>query len=235
MRRVAGWPVCAGERQFCQARHFSHRVTMSTIKKRTHEGEGEGEAVKKQRHTPAVKRGWSAPAPSLIVHTPTEGRVGPKVAAFDLDDTLVTTKSGRKSYMRTGPTDWKWFLPAVPAKLQQLHKEGYSLCIFSNQSTIKSKVDGASATKVKGVVDGLLKDAGVPAHVIMATQKDDYRKPSTGMWRWMTSHCCDGDIDMASSFFVGDAAGGPKDHSDSDRRFAEAVGVKFFTPQEYFK
>ena len=41
--------------------------------------------------------------------------------------------------------------------------------------------------------------------------------------------------DLASSFYVGDAAGRPGDHSDTDREFARAVGVRFHTETEFFK
>ena len=46
--------------------------------------------------------------------------------------------------------------------------------------------------------------------------------------------------DLSASFFVGDAAGRPArdnakaDHSCSDRNFAENVGIRFQTPEEYF-
>ena len=47
---------------------------------------------------------------------------------------------------------------------------------------------------------------------------------------------------MDESFFCGDAAGRPdhwapkkkKDHSIADRLFALNVGLKFYTPEEYF-
>lgn len=50
---------------------------------------------------------------------------------------------------------------------------------------------------------------------------------------------------MQSSFFCGDAAGRPtrigtdgkqikKDHSVCDRSFAMNIGLKFYTPEEYF-
>jgi len=39
---------------------------------------------------------------------------------------------------------------------------------------------------------------------------------------------------MESCFFVGDAAGRPGDHSDTDKVFAKAVGMQFYTPEEAF-
>lgn len=52
-------------------------------------------------------------------------------------------------------------------------------------------------------------------------------------------------IDKSTSFFCGDAAGRParvdkngqkikKDHSCCDRLFAMNIGLKFYTPEEYF-
>lgn len=33
------------------------------------------------------------------------------------------------------------------------------------------------------------------------------------------------------SFFVGDAAGRPSDHSDVDKLFASAIKIRFYTPE----
>lgn len=45
-----------------------------------------------------------------------------KVAAFDLDGTLITTKSGN-TYARN-ESDWKWWHTSVPQKMKSLHNEG---------------------------------------------------------------------------------------------------------------
>ncbi|KAF3936644.1 hypothetical protein ABW19_dt0204768 [Dactylella cylindrospora] len=45
-----------------------------------------------------------------------------RIAAFDLDSTLIVTKSGKKFAKEAG--DWKWWNPAVPIKLRQLHADG---------------------------------------------------------------------------------------------------------------
>jgi hypothetical protein len=37
--------------------------------------------------------------------------------------------------------------------------------------------------------------------------------------------------DMAKSYFVGDAAGRPDDHSGTDRKWAMNAGLKFYTPE----
>ncbi len=42
-------------------------------------------------------------------------------------------------------------------------------------------------------------------------------------------------MDLKQSFFVGDAAGRPKDHSAVDQKFAAAAGIPFFTETEFFR
>lgn len=39
---------------------------------------------------------------------------------------------------------------------------------------------------------------------------------------------------MPNSLFVGDAAGRPKDHTDTDRKFAINAGLRFETPEQFF-
>lgn len=41
-------------------------------------------------------------------------------------------------------------------------------------------------------------EAGIPVIVFMATQKDNYRKPSSGMWEWMKCHYAGESINLAS-------------------------------------
>lgn len=72
-------------------------------------------------------------------------------------------------------------------------------------------------------------------------KKDKFRKPATGMWDWLVNESTV-DIDKASSFYIGDAAGRQdgwklklkKDHSCGDRKFAENLQIRFQTPEEYF-
>jgi hypothetical protein len=48
------------------------------------------------------------------------------------------------------------------------------------------------------------------------------------------SHSTGASVDKAASFYVGDAAGREKDHSDSDLLFAKAAGLRFFTEDAFF-
>lgn len=66
-----------------------------------------------------------------------------KVASFDLDGTLIVTKSGKR--FAQNDSDWQWFHPTrVPGKLSELLADGYKLVLFSNQNGVeKGKVSVA--------------------------------------------------------------------------------------------
>ncbi|KAF7724376.1 hypothetical protein EC973_001101 [Apophysomyces ossiformis] len=83
----------------------------------------------------------------------------------------------------------------------------------------------------------------VPVWILAAMNKDQYRKPMTGMWDFLEEKENEGvPIDRSQSFYVGDAAGREagwkltmkKDHSCVDRKFAANIGLKFHTPEGFF-
>ncbi|KAJ0249289.1 Polynucleotide 3'-phosphatase ZDP [Hirschfeldia incana] len=162
-----------------------------------------------------------------------------KIAAFDFDGCLAKT-----SVKVVGADAWSLMYPSIPEKLQSLHSEGYKLVIFTNESNIdrwKNKRQAAVDSKI-GRLNSFIKRVEVPIQVFIACGvatsggKDDlYRKPKPGMWQLMKKHFNSGiEIDMDKSFYVGDAAGRKGDHSDADIKFAQANGLKFYTPEEYF-
>ncbi|TLD04300.1 uncharacterized protein PgNI_11937 [Pyricularia grisea] len=141
-----------------------------------------------------------------------------KVAAFDLDGTIIRTASGKKH--ADGPGDWQWWDPCVPLKLKSLyHEDGYRVVIFSNQGGLTLHPDpkskGPKNTKrtdqFKVKVNSILSKLDIPITLYAATAKDIFRKPRPGMWDEMLD---DYDLkgtgatpDMEHSFFVGDAGG----------------------------
>ncbi|WZZ42541.1 hypothetical protein YC2023_038800 [Brassica napus] len=162
-----------------------------------------------------------------------------KIAAFDFDGCLAKT-----SVKIVGADAWSLVYPSIPEKLQSLHSQGYKLVIFTNESNIdrwKNKRQAAVDSKI-GRLNSFIKRVEVPIQVFIACGvassggKDDlYRKPKAGMWQLMKKHFNSGiEIDMDKSFYVGDAAGRKGDHSDADIKFAQANGLKFYTPEEYF-
>jgi bifunctional polynucleotide phosphatase/kinase len=154
-----------------------------------------------------------------------------KVAAFDLDDTLITPSVGNK--WARSPSGWRWWHNTVPTKLKQLDAEGFRVIFLSNQGTISLKdnpkalqKDSISLINFKSQLTAILQQLDLPISVYAATGQDRYRKPRTGMWQEMLEDFEldePGKVDMNASFYVGDAAGRekianrPKDHACSDR------------------
>ncbi|XP_057766424.1 polynucleotide 3'-phosphatase ZDP isoform X2 [Salvia miltiorrhiza] len=161
-----------------------------------------------------------------------------KIAAFDFDGCLAKT-----SVKRVGADAWSLMYPSIPEKLQNLYRDGYKLVIFTNESNIerwKNKRQVAVDSKI-GRLNSFIELAKVPIQVFIACgvssgqPEDLFRKPKPGMWKIMEKEFNSGlPIDMDQSFYVGDAAGRPGDHSDADKIFAQAVGLKFYVPEDYF-
>ncbi|TWU78434.1 hypothetical protein ED733_008847 [Metarhizium rileyi] len=183
-----------------------------------------------------------------------------KIAAFDLDSTLITTSSGKKH--AGDATDWKWWHPHVPGVLRELHEQNnYQIIILSNQGGItlhfspsykgpKSSIQKRQ-NEFKQKCSAILNNLDIPTTVYAATEKDMYRKPNIGMWKEACEDydILEDDVDLENSFFVGDAGGRvaslgrsgddgvvavAKDFSCSDRNFAHNVGIAYKTPEEYF-
>ena len=141
-----------------------------------------------------------------------------KMVGFDYDWTLVNPKDGK-----TFPSDlddWQWLYPTVPEKIIQYYEDGYMIVIFTNQSK-KWKCDQ---------IEMVMKTLEIPLFVVIATEKSDY-KPNTILFD--SSFVKEG-IDKKQSFYVGDALGRKYDFSDSDRVFAENIGIQCHSPEEIF-
>ncbi|KZC14846.1 Bifunctional polynucleotide phosphatase/kinase [Dufourea novaeangliae] len=186
---------------------------------------------------------------ALLMYT-TQGVEGrSKIAAYDMDGTLITTRSGLvfpKDY-----DDWQLIYPEVSGKLKKLHGSGYKIVIFTNQGSLGS--GKLSAKLFKNKIKHVAQRIGVPMQIFIATGSSIYRKPAIGMWQKLVEVETDTknfllknndsvSIDEDSSFYVGDAAGRPKnwapkkkkDHSLADRLLALNLGLKFYTPEEHF-
>ncbi|XP_047123558.1 bifunctional polynucleotide phosphatase/kinase [Hydra vulgaris] len=162
-----------------------------------------------------------------------------KIASFDLDDALITTKSRKK--FPISESDWKFLSSKVVAKLKSLYNEGYKLVIFTNQAGIEKKKlkPQVIQTKIMDIIDEL----GIPMQVFISTGENIYRKPYINAWNFCVLQCNGTSVaNLSESFYVGDAAGRPKDwavgrkkdFSCSDRKFAKNIGIQFYTPEEFF-
>lgn len=177
---------------------------------------------------------------NLMLYTAAGVKGSDKIAGFDIDGCIITTKSGK--VFPTAPDDWRILYPEIQPRLASLLKKGYKVVFFTNQMGIAK---GKLRPEVfKSKVEDILSTLQLPVQVFVASGPGIYRKPVMGMW----NHLCekandDVPVDKTQSLYVGDAAGRPenwapgkkkKDFSRSDRLFALNIGLQFHTPEEFF-
>ncbi|RCK66960.1 Bifunctional polynucleotide phosphatase/kinase [Candida viswanathii] len=205
---------------------------------------------------------WQVVGSHLIKSIPKEVSVTSdkvKVAAFDLDGTLIKTKSGGK--FARGADDWKWWNDKVLDKLLELYEDGHVIVVFTNQGGVvavpkstksyisfTTKLDQVvEALRVKGIRDVFVygspkRPSGKKSRTLvnLSTEKlhAAMRKPQPGMWESfledLKSREITQDVDYENSFFIGDAAGRKNDFLDSDLQFAKNANLKFETPDDLF-
>ncbi|TKR65195.1 hypothetical protein L596_025634 [Steinernema carpocapsae] len=192
---------------------------------------------KKASISSAVEGMWSSVADELLIFSPHDHKPSEKIAGFDLDYTLITTKSGRT--FPVDHNDWKLWHESVPQKVKKAHEDGMKIVIFTNQKGVQ-----AGKLKVKDLktkIEAILAKFEVPVQVFVSLGPASFRKPYIGMWAHMEQNFNDGvPVDRAKSIYVGDAAGRTKtklrkkDHSNGDRLFAMNLSVGFHTPEQFF-
>lgn len=160
-----------------------------------------------------------------------------RIAAFDMDSTLISTKSGKT--FPTSKDDWVLWAPEVVTKLRELHEKGNKIVIITNQAGVSKGKTSLGDITFK--IDSLQAKLGVPLLAMILTVPDLYRKPLPNSWPLMEERFNGGVKAKAKlSFYCGDAAGRKppvvkkKDFSDNDLKFALNVGLPFLTPEELF-
>ncbi|XP_037077036.1 bifunctional polynucleotide phosphatase/kinase-like [Pollicipes pollicipes] len=162
-----------------------------------------------------------------------------RIAAFDIDGTIITTKSGRT--FAKDRDDWQILCSEVPGKLKELVHRGFKIVFITNQMGISKNKLQPEDLRVK--LRNITARLGVPVQCLISPGDRWFRKPRPGMWEYLTTKgngSCK--VDMSESFYCGDAAGRlegwqpkrKKDFSCSDRLFALNIGLRFCTPEELF-
>jgi bifunctional polynucleotide phosphatase/kinase len=153
------------------------------------------------------------------------------VYMFDLDYTLIKTKSGKK--FPTSKTDWELLDANVLNKLSSLKKS--LIGIISNQKGLKTpeqKTDWIDKIKRLNQIVGI-------DFVFASTSDDRYRKPLPGSFEFVREKIVgvnwDNLIDCDKIYYIGDAFGREKDFSDTDIKYALNNKFKFKTPEIFFK
>ncbi|CAG8600395.1 12756_t:CDS:10, partial [Acaulospora morrowiae] len=237
-------------------------ITASSVKKevkrrRSLNSEQEETVVKKEAKLGKLSESYLVSSPKDNVHwaqhdsvligrymTSKDGKneSNPKVAGFDMDGTLISVK-GTHKYPKD-EHDWKWWSKKVPKRLKELDAEGYRIIIISNQGglDLSKKNSEKRRTNFINKIKHIADDLNVPFVIYVATGRDKYRKPMAGIWKCLIENENNCFVDMEKSFYVGDAAGrednwkkgAQRDWADTDRKFAENIGLKFYTPEEFF-
>lgn len=157
---------------------------------------------------------------TCVYHIPKNYTPKNYIFAFDLDNTLTYHE---KSLYVKYPDDI-YVLPNRYQTLQTVFKMGYTIVVFTNQSTMKAE------TAIKRM-QNFLKQVNLPIYVFAALKKDKYRKPDIGMWNLFLEKS---KIKPEKIYFSGDALGREFDFADSDKDFGENIAAKIFTPEEVF-
>lgn len=153
-----------------------------------------------------------------IIYNINNAVIREKMIAFDYDWTIVCPTNGKT--FPSSVSDWQWLYPTIPEKIKRYYNDGYMIVIFTNQSkTWKCE-------QIQHVAELL----ETPIFVIIATEKCDY-KPNQVLFNVL---CDPAIINKEVSFFVGDALGRKTDFSDSDKQFANAIGIPCFSPESVF-
>jgi len=142
-----------------------------------------------------------------------------KMASFDYDWTLVCPKDGKT--FPSNVDDWEWLYPNIPDKIKQYYEDGYMIVIFTNQSK------SWKHEQIQRVANTL----EIPLYIVVATDRGHY-KPNTIMFDHLFGEY---EIDKETSFFVGDALGRKTDFANTDKLFADNIGVSCYSPENMFQ
>lgn len=157
-----------------------------------------------------------------------------KIAAFDLTKTLIEPLSGKRHI--SDISDFSWTFPDVIGVMREFKKRGWCVVIFSNHlKHIGDRDEPILMERMEYIVSLF----GFDPYIFLSLKADEYAKPHPFMFKLF--------LDVSGietyqniSFFAGDKAGeDEKDEryreEDTDIKFADAIGLRFFTPAQVFE
>ena len=107
-----------------------------------------------------------------------------EVAGFDLDGTIIKTKSGKQ--IPVGREDWEFWSDEVAERITTLHDEGKKIVIISNQGGVN--IGRAKLVDLQEKVNDIQKQINIPMLVMIITEKGHNRKPDVGSWEILEEH-----------------------------------------------
>lgn len=144
--------------------------------------------------------GWSEPGHNLIYYRPSELIQGEKVVIFDVDGTIIKTKSGKT--FPIDKNDWLLWHPKVKTKLNQLIDDGVRVIFLTNQNGIDTGKTNKTDFKLK--IESILAKLEIDIEVFVAAGSSIFRKPLPGTFYLLKEY-----LGMKSEnvLMIGDAAG----------------------------
>ncbi len=157
---------------------------------------------------------------------------------FDLDSTLIQTKSGKVHPV--DENDWKWFSEDVMKVLKEKYTgENQYICIVSNQMNLleeSKKKKRESFEKKIQMLEEEFKKNQIQMSYMIAVDDDYYRKPLTGTYEFIKEYIkkSGSEVVRGKSFYCGDACGRKGDFSSSDLYYSHNNKLEFYTPEHIF-
>lgn len=144
---------------------------------------------------------------------------------FDIDHTIIYPLNKKRMYSAKDKHGW---VPDPNAKtvLQRAISQGFTVYFVTNQL----KYDPIVENRFRE----MLRYLEIEALVLIADQRNHYRKPNSGLVQDPNIPGGLPNIEPGYSFHCGDAAGRINDFSDDDLWFARSAGLNFYLPEEIF-
>jgi bifunctional polynucleotide phosphatase/kinase len=152
-----------------------------------------------------------------------------QIYLFDLDYTLIKTKSGKK--FPIDKDDWVELYPDIPEKIKQL--DNCLIGIISNQKGLKTQTQIDDwIYKLESIAKIIKID-----FVFGSICDDRYRKPLPGSIEFIKEQIINVDWECVLAknkiYYIGDAFGRKDDFSDTDIKFATNCEFKFKKYRKY--
>jgi len=164
-----------------------------------------------------------------LTYTSTGFKFNKYTAMFDLDDTLIKTKSG--AIFAKHADDWKFFNDNVPTILKHYHDNNYTIIIVTNQGGLSTN-DKLTSWKLK--ISNILANLSIPVKILVGLKTIRYRKPLPYILTDNIDYTTLYKSKIRPIFYCGDACGRNSDHSDCDYKFAINLDIDFVLPDIIF-
>jgi DNA 3'-phosphatase len=156
------------------------------------------------------------------------------VVTVDIEGTLVSSASCSNKIRNA--EDYVFLGAHIYHKLQYLYNSGFTVVLVTNQIVNKNNTEECVKKKIKSIYNSLCRKLDFQPWLFIATKKDKYRRPATGMWKLFLQLSA---IVPTAIYHVGDAIGADDPcplfkWADTDSQFAAAIGGILYRPVDVF-